>query len=131
MIKHHSNREQALLDSALSWKYHSAALAKKLARTFAIFFRIRHLIPFDTIKLLYHATFSPFLYYAIDVSGVASECFMNPVLGKQKTVIRVITFNDSFSTSEPLFLKLGLLKLDYIFTLHDYSTIEKTILYSL
>ena len=81
------------------------------------FFKIRHLIPFDTIKLLYHAIFSPFLYYGIVVWGVASECFMNPVSVQQKKVIRAITFKDSFSPSEPLFLKLGLLKLDDIFML--------------
>ena len=106
-----------LLDSALSWKYHLAVLAKKLARTSGLFFKTRHLIPFDTIKLLYHAIFSPFLYYGIVVWGVASECFMNPVSVQQKKVIRAITFNDSFSLSEPLFLKLGLLKLDDIFKL--------------
>ena len=42
---------------------------------------------------------------------------MNPVSVQQKKVIRAITFNDSFSPSEPLFLKLGLLKLDDIFKL--------------
>ena len=40
-----------------------------------------------------------------------------PVSVQQKKVIRAITFNDSFSPSEPLFLKLGLLKLDHIFML--------------
>ena len=110
-----------LLDSALSWKYHLAALAKKLARTSGLFFKTRHLIPFDTIKLLYHAIFSPFLYYGIVVWGVASECFMNLVSVQQKMVIRAITFNDSSSPSEPLFLKLGLLKLDDIFKLQLVS----------
>ena len=88
-----------------------------MARTSGLFFKIRYLIPFDTIKLLYHAIFSPFLYYGIVVWGVASECFMNPVSVQQKKVIRAITFNGSFSPSEPLFLKLGLLKLDDIFVL--------------
>ena len=64
---------------------------------------------------------SPFLYYGIVVWGVASECFMNPVLIHQQKVIRAITFNDSFSLSEPLFLELGLLKLDDIFTLQVTS----------
>ena len=94
-----------------------AALAKKLARISGLFFKIRHLIPFDTGRLLYHAIFFPFLYYGITVWGVASGCFMNPVLVQQKYVIRAITFNDSFSPSGPLFIKLGLLKLDSIFTL--------------
>ena len=116
-----------LLDSALSWKYHLAALAKKLARTSDLFFEIRHLIPFDTIKLLYHAIFSPFLYYGIVVWGVASECFMNPVSVQQKKVIRAITFNDSFSPSEPLFLKLSFLKLGDIFILQLASFVHACI----
>ena len=37
---------------------------------------------------------------------------MNPVSAQHKKVIRAITFNDSFSPSELLFLKLGRLKLD-------------------
>ena len=73
-----------LFDSVLSWKYHSAALAKKLARTSGIFFKIRHLIPFDTIKPLYHAIFPPFLYYGIVLCVVASKCLMNSVLVHQK-----------------------------------------------
>ena len=43
--------------------------------------------------------------------------FYEPCFSPTKKVIRAITFNDSFSPSEPLFLKLGLLKLDDIFML--------------
>ena len=46
-----------------------------------------------------------------------SECFMNPVLVQQKRLSEQLLLNDSFSPSEPLFLKLGLLKLDDISTL--------------
>ena len=67
-----------------SWKYHLAALAKKLARTSGIFLKIRHLIFFDTIILLYCAIFPLFLCYGIVVWGVVSECFINPVLVQQK-----------------------------------------------
>ena len=106
------------LDSALSWKYHLAALAKKLARTSGLFLKIRHLIPFDTIKLLYHAIFSPFLYYGIVVWGPCCIwMFYEPCFSPTKKFIRAITFNDSFSPSEPLFLKLGLSKLDDILML--------------
>ena len=46
---------------------------------------------------------------------------MNPVSVQQKKVIRATTFNDSSSPSEPLFLKLGFLKLDDIFNLQLVS----------
>ena len=57
-----------LLDSALSWKYRSAVLAKRLARTSGIFFKIRNLIPFGTINLLYHSF--PFSYIMVPLFGV-------------------------------------------------------------
>ena len=43
--------------------------------------------------------------------------FYEPCFSPTKKVIRAITFNDSFSPSESLFLKLGLLKMDDIFML--------------
>ena len=43
--------------------------------------------------------------------------FYEPCFSPMKRVIRAITFNDSFSPSEPLFLRLGLLKLVDIFKL--------------
>ena len=88
-----------------------------------IFFKIKHLIPFDIIKLLYHSIFSPFFYYGDVVWHVTSECFMNPVSVQQEKVIRAFAFNDYFSLSEPLFLKLGLLKLDDIFKLQLTSSV--------
>ena len=41
-----------LLDSSLSWKHHIAQLSKKLARTIGIFYKVRHLIPLETLKTL-------------------------------------------------------------------------------
>ena len=43
--------------------------------------------------------------------------FYEPCFSPTKKVIKAITFNDSFSLSKLLFLKLGLLKLDDIFML--------------
>ena len=43
--------------------------------------------------------------------------FYEPCFSPTKKFIRAITFNDSFSPSEPLFLKLGLSKLDDILML--------------
>ena len=47
--------------------------------------------------------------------------FYEPCFSPTKKVVRAITFNDSFSPSKRLFLKLGLLKLDDIFMLYFTS----------
>ena len=43
------------LDEHLSWKYDSAKLSKKLAKTCDILFRVRHLLPTTTLITLYDA----------------------------------------------------------------------------
>ena len=54
-----------LLDSTLSWKYHMSELSKKLPRKVGLFYKIRHYAPRDTLVLLYHASFAPFLTYCV------------------------------------------------------------------
>ena len=49
------------IDSALSWKPHVTELSKKLARNCGIFFKIRHYVNPDTLKLLYYFYFIHFL----------------------------------------------------------------------
>ena len=45
------------IDSTLSWKTHVTELSKKLARNCGIFFKIRHYVNPDTLKLLYYSLF--------------------------------------------------------------------------
>ena len=56
-----------LLDSGLSWKHHIAELSKKLARTIGIFYKVRYLIPLETLKILYNSLSYSFVFYGITV----------------------------------------------------------------
>ena len=56
-----------LLDSNLSWNFHLSELSKKLARTAGLFYKIRHYAQTDTLTLLYHGIFEPFLLYGLSV----------------------------------------------------------------
>ena len=58
-----------LLDEHLSWKYHLSELAKKLARTYGMFFKIRNLLPLDVLVCLYNALFMSLLQYGLIVWG--------------------------------------------------------------
>ena len=51
----------------LSWKSHLAELSKKRARTAGLFYKIRRYAPTDTLTLLYHGIFAPFLSYDLSV----------------------------------------------------------------
>ena len=58
-----------LVDSTLTWKPHIIELSKKLARTVGIFFKIRHHVTPETLKLLYYSLFFSFTSYGISVWG--------------------------------------------------------------
>ena len=46
-----------LVDFTLTWKNQISELSKKLPRTCGIFFRMRHYVTPETLKLLYHSLF--------------------------------------------------------------------------
>ena len=73
-----------MLDANLSWKIHLAELSKKLARTAGLFYKIRHYAPTDTLTLLYHGIFAPFLSYGLSVWGLTYPSLLEPITVLQK-----------------------------------------------
>ena len=104
-----------LLDSNLSWKFHLTELSKKLARTAGLFYKIRHYAPKDTLILLYHGIFAPFLSYGISVWGLTYPTLLDSVFVLQKKALKIITFKDLTSSSLPLFDRLCILQLSDTF----------------
>ena len=56
-----------LVDSTPSWKPHVTNLSGKLARTSGIFFKIRHYVSHETLRLLHYFLFYSFISYGISV----------------------------------------------------------------
>ena len=100
-----------LLDSGLSWKHHIAELSKKLARTVGIFYKVRHLIPLETLKILYYSLFYSFVSYGITVWGLTHKSYLDPIIIAQKKILRVMTFSEINAHTAPLFSQLGILKI--------------------
>jgi len=73
-----------LSDENLSWKFHLSELPKKLARTCKIFFKIRSLLPINTLILVYNSLFLPFLQYGIIVWGQTFTSYLEPLVLIQK-----------------------------------------------
>ena len=69
-----------LHDSSLSWKHHIAELSKKLARIIRIFYKVKHLIPLETLKILYHSLLYSFVSYGITVWGLTDKSYLDPVI---------------------------------------------------
>ena len=107
-----------LLDSTLSWKFHISELSKKLARTVGLFYKIRNYAPQDTLMLLYHAIFAPFLTYGVSAWGLTYPSMLDSISALQKKTLRIVTFSDKTAPSLPIFDGLQVLKFsDIIFLL--------------
>ena len=60
--------------------------------------------------MLYYFLIYPFLIYSIQVWGLTYPTYLKPVTTWQKRVVRIMTFSDPRSHSEPLLKSLRLLK---------------------
>ena len=56
-----------LVDSSLTWEPHIIELSEKLARTVGMFFKIRHYVTCETLRLLYYSLFCSFISYGIPI----------------------------------------------------------------
>ena len=95
-----------LLDSNLSWKYHVNELSKKLSRTIGIFYKIRHFVPLEILKILYYSLFFSFVSYGISVWGFTHKTYVQKIYLTQKKIIKVMTFSEKTDHSNPLFSRL-------------------------
>ena len=103
-----------LLDCNLSWKYHINELSKKLSRTNGIFYKIRHLVPYEILKMLYYSLFYSFVSYRIAVWGFTYKSHIQKLSLLQKKIIKVMAFKKQTEHSSPIFSTLELLKIEDI-----------------
>ena len=101
-----------LLDENISWKYHIDEFSKKLARTIRIFYKIRHFVSFEILKLLYYSLFHSFLSYGIAVWGFTYKSYFHKLFVLQKKIIKVMTFYKQTAHSTPILANIQLLMID-------------------
>ena len=116
-----------LLQCNLSWKSHLNELSEKLSRTIGSFYKIRHYAPLDTIVLLYHGPFAPFISYGVSVLRLTYPLMIENVLVIQKRIMKVITLNEISVHSTPIFNSLQILRLNDVFQLQPASFIYECV----
>ena len=103
-----------MLDANLSWKYHTAELSKKLSRTTGIFYKIRHLVPLEILKISYYSLFYLFISYGIAAWGYTHKTYAQNIFILQNKIVRVMTFVSKTDHSDPIFANLEFLKINGI-----------------
>ena len=122
--KSHIKYLGVIIDEHLTWSQHTTTISKKVSRSIGIMYKLR---PFMNTKMLtniYYSLIYSHLVYAVQVWGSACSTHLNRIETLQKRAVRMMTFNDLFPLtpgplcrSNPLFNKLGILKIDDIYKL--------------
>lgn len=99
------------LDNHLSWTVHINHLSKKLSRANGILSKLRHNAPRNICTQVYYAIFNSHLTYGCGVWGLTTEKNLKTIEILQKKCMRILTFSDFDSHSNPLFIDLKILKI--------------------
>ena len=110
-----------MVDSTLSWNIHIDKISKTISRATGLLYKIRPFVNNKILKMLYYSLVYPHLNYVTEVWGSADSIHLNRIFILQKRIVRMLTLNDvrqndfSFPSSNPLFFKLEILKIQDLF----------------
>ena len=110
-----------MVDSTLSWNIHIDKISKTTSRATGLLYKIRPFVNNKTLKMLYYSLVYPHLNYVTEVWGSADPIHLTRIFILQKGIVRMLTHNEvkqndySFLSSNPLFLKLEILKIQDLF----------------
>lgn len=79
-----------IIDNRLSWIPHIENLHKKLKLATGVLSRIKHNIPTENLKSIYHALFESHMTYCITVFGGVSNVHLEKLFRTQKHCIRIL-----------------------------------------
>ena len=107
-----------VIDEHLNWKNHIEHIASKIKRGIGLLSKLRHYVPSKILVNLYYTLIYPYLTYSVIAWGNTYDNTTNPIFILQKRALRIITFADFRDPSNPLFIKLNILKFDDIVKFH-------------
>ena len=94
------------IDKFLSWNFHVLQLSKKLSRANGILSKLHHHAPIEICLQVYYAIFYSHLNYGCNIWGLTSEDNLKKIEILQKKCIRIMSFSDFRSHTNPIFTKL-------------------------
>ena len=101
------------LSENMSWTNHVLSIKKKISKVVGILYRLRNTFPLDVLKTLYKSLVLSYINYGLLLWGIE----VKKLESIQKRAIRLITGSNYVAHTEPLFIQLGVLKVQDIFKL--------------
>ena len=104
------------IDNKLTWKKHIEVITGKISRGIGVIWKAKKLLNKSALKTVYYSFIYPYLTYCNQVWGSTCTTYLKGLRVKQNKVISMITSSPRRTRLDPLYKKLGLLKLDEINT---------------
>jgi hypothetical protein len=105
-----------LIDESLSWHEHLILKNNQISKNLAIISRMKHILPSETIKTLYHAIIYPYMSYGIVAWGNTCTRELARMSKLQKRAIRLIANSKYNAHTSPSFKKYKLLTIKDIYS---------------
>ena len=100
------------LDNKLFWKIHIDMLTRKLSKVCGVIYKLRHYVPFSTLKLVYYAMFHFHLQYSLINWGRAYKSHYHNLVFLQNKILRASLFLAMHYPTNLLYTKFCVLKRD-------------------
>ena len=103
-----------ILDTALSWKYHTNMISIKISKVIGILHKLKYIFPKDILLTIYKSLILPHLNCGLLLWGV----HLQNICVLQKNAIRFVANNTYKLHTEPIFKEYGLLNVNDMFHLN-------------
>ena len=115
------------LDNRMSWKPHIDNVIGKFSRGCWAIANLRKFLNMEILRTLYYSLVYPYIHYGITNWGSAAKTHLSKLEIKHKQIVRLMTWSKYNSPSNPIFVKLRLLKIQDVFKLKIAMLIKKII----
>ena len=99
------------IDETLSFQKHLTSLSRKLSRSNSMLAKIRHFVPPDTLKSIYHSIFASHMSYGCIVWGQKGNPNCHKIYSLQNSALRLISFSDFRARTNLIYQNLNILSL--------------------
>ena len=110
-----------LIDNKLDWQDHIDFIYKKLLKFCGIFYKIRDLLPFQCLKMVYFSFVYTHLLYGIEIYANTCSTYLHRLNVLNNKLIRILFNKNKFTHVKDLYKCIDSLP---IINLHDFTIIK-------
>ena len=105
-----------IIDNKLTWKWHIDHIAGKISRGIGMIIKARQYLNKTGLMSLYYSFIYPYLTYCNHIWGATYKTRLKRLVTLQNKAIRILSHAGNRTSSDPLYKKLNIMKLENINT---------------